>query len=98
MAWIPAMPPTAPCCTSNCRPPGCRINSTTGPRQDYMRDQAISGVINHTGSMHFDIRPASKWGTIEVRVSDASSNLRELSAIVALTHCLVVHFDRMVDA
>ena len=66
--------------------------------QDYMRDQAISGVINHTGSMHFDIRPASKWGTIEVRVSDASSNLRELSAIVALTHCLVVHFDRMIDA
>ena len=65
--------------------------------QDYMRDQAISGVINHTGSMHFDIRPAAKWGTIEVRISDASSNLRELSAIVALTHCLVVHYDRMLD-
>ncbi|MDN5705467.1 glutamate--cysteine ligase [Corynebacterium casei] len=66
--------------------------------QDYMRDQSISGVINHTGSMHFDIRPASKWGTIEVRVSDAASNLRELSAVVALTHCLVVHYDRMIDA
>lgn len=66
--------------------------------QSYMRDQAISGVINHTGSMHFDIRPASKWGTVEVRVSDATSNLRELSAVVALTHCLVVHYDRMIDA
>ncbi|MGX1738105.1 glutamate--cysteine ligase [Corynebacterium flavescens] len=65
--------------------------------QSYIRDQAISGVINHTGSMHFDIRPASKWGTIEVRISDAASNLRELSAIVALTHCLVVHYDRMID-
>ena len=65
--------------------------------QDYMRDQSISGVINHTGSMHFDIRPASKWGTVEVRVSDASSNLRELAAVVALTHCLVVHYDRMID-
>ncbi|WP_408934620.1 glutamate--cysteine ligase [Corynebacterium marquesiae] len=64
----------------------------------YMRDQAISGVINHTGSMHFDIRPASKWGTVEVRVSDATSNLRELSAIVALTHCLVVYYDRLIDA
>ena len=64
----------------------------------YMRDQAISGVINHTGSMHFDVRPASKWGTVEVRISDAASNLRELSAIVALTHCLVVHYDRMIDA
>ena len=66
--------------------------------QSYMRDQAISGVINHTGSMHFDIRPASKWGTVEVRISDATSNLRELSAIVALTHCLVVYYDRLLDA
>lgn len=66
--------------------------------QSYMRDQSISGVINHTGSMHFDIRPASKWGTVEVRISDAASNLTELSAIVALTHCLVVYFDRMIDA
>ena len=72
--------------------------STWSQWQDYMRDQAISGVINHTGSMHFDIRPASKWGTVEVRVSDATSNLRELSAIVALTHCLVVHYDRMLEA
>lgn len=66
--------------------------------QSYMRDQSISGVINHTGSMHFDIRPASKWGTVEVRISDAASNLRELSAIVALTHCLVVHYDRLWEA
>ena len=66
--------------------------------QSYMRDQAISGVINHTGSMHFDIRPASKWGTVEVRVSDATSNLLDLSAIVALTHCLVVYYDRLIDA
>lgn len=58
--------------------------------ESYMRDQDISGVINHTGSMHFDIRPARQVGTIEVRVSDATSNLRELSAIVALTHLLVV--------
>lgn len=64
---------------------------------DYMYDQNRSGVINHTGSMHLDIRPAAKWGTVEVRVSDATSNLRELSAVVALTHCLVVHFDRMID-
>lgn len=64
---------------------------------DYMHDQNRSGVISHTGSMHLDIRPASKWGTVEVRVSDATSNLRELSAVVALTHCLVVHYDRMID-
>ncbi|MBC3185733.1 glutamate--cysteine ligase [Corynebacterium sp. zg-331] len=65
--------------------------------EDYMHDQGVSGVINHTGSMHFDVRPAPKWGTIEVRISDATSNLRELSAVVALTHCLVVHYDRMYE-
>lgn len=63
----------------------------------FMTDQRTSGVINHTGSMHFDIRPAAKWGTIEVRISDATSNLRELAAIVALTHCLVVHYDSLID-
>ncbi|GAA4797065.1 glutamate--cysteine ligase [Corynebacterium canis] len=64
---------------------------------EYMSDQAISGVINHTGAMHFDIRPAGKWGTIEVRVADATSTLRELAAVVALTHCLVVYYDRLYD-
>ena len=65
--------------------------------QQFEHDQATSGVTNHTGSMHFDIRPAGKWGTIELRISDATSNLRELSALVALAHCLVVHYDRMID-
>ena len=63
----------------------------------FMREQQTSGVISHTGSMHFDVRPAAKWGTIEVRISDATSNLRELAGIVALTHCLVVYYDRMID-
>ncbi|AZA10642.1 glutamate--cysteine ligase [Corynebacterium gerontici] len=61
--------------------------------ESFMQDQDISGVISHTGSMHFDIRPAGKWGTIEVRVSDASPSLKETAAVVALTHCLVVHLD-----
>ena len=64
----------------------------------FMRDQQTSGVISHTGSMHFDVRPAAKWGTIEVRISDAPSNLRELAGIVALTHCLVVYYDRKLSA
>lgn len=64
----------------------------------FMRDQQTSGVISHTGSMHFDVRPAAKWGTIEVRISDATSNLRELAAVVALTHSLVVYLDRTLEA
>lgn len=66
--------------------------------ESYMDDQQKSGVINHTGSMHFDIRPAGKWGTIEVRVCDSTANIQELAAVVALTHCLVVYYDRLLDA
>lgn len=66
--------------------------------ESYMADQSRSGVINHTGSMHLDVRPAPRWGTIEIRAADATSNLHELSALVALTHCLVVYFDRLLDA
>lgn len=64
---------------------------------EYMEDQNSSGVISHTGSMHLDIRPAGKWGTIEVRACDAPSTLEELSALVALTHCLVVYFDSVLE-
>ena len=31
-------------------------------------------------SLHFDVRPAAKWGTVEVRISDAATNLEELAA------------------
>src|SRR4029077_5198889 len=37
-------------------------------------------------------------GTVEVRIFDGVSNLRELSALVALTHCLIVDLDHRLDA
>ncbi|MEJ5927699.1 glutamate--cysteine ligase [Corynebacterium sp. H128] len=64
----------------------------------FVADQKKSGVIDHDGSMHLDIRPAEKWGTIEVRFSDSPSNLRELAAIAALTHCLIVYYDELLEA
>lgn len=71
--------------------------STWQEWESFMADQSKSGVINHTGSMHFDIRPAGKWGTVEVRIADAGPDLDGIEACTALTHCLVVHFDRMID-
>lgn len=56
-------------------------------------DQDRSGVINHTGSMHFDVRP-SRYGTVEVRFADATMEVREVAAIAAFIHCLVVHYER----
>jgi glutamate---cysteine ligase / carboxylate-amine ligase len=35
---------------------------------------------------------------VEVRIFDGVSNLRELSALTALTHCLIVDLDRRLDA
>lgn len=64
--------------------------------QEFNRDQDRSGVISHTGSMHFDVRP-SKYGTIEIRFADATMALWEVVAISAYIHCLVVHFERMFD-
>ena len=65
--------------------------------EEFTRDQLCSGVIDKPDAMHLDIRPAGKWGTIEVRFADATINMRDLSAIVALVHCAVVYFDRAYD-
>lgn len=65
--------------------------------EQFNVDQDRSGVINHTGSMHFDVRP-SKYGTIEVRFADATMELWEIAAISAYIHCLVVFFEKQFDA
>ncbi|MCX5041929.1 glutamate--cysteine ligase [Aldersonia sp. NBC_00410] len=64
----------------------------------FVRDQMKTGVIEQLGGMHWDIRPAPKWGTIEIRVCDGVSTRSELAALVALTHCLVVDLDRRLEA
>lgn len=66
--------------------------------EGFVRDQLKTGVIEQLGGMHWDIRPAPKWGTIEVRVCDGASTKRELAALVALTHCLIVHLDERLEA
>ena len=40
-------------------------------------------------SLHYDVRPAPAYGTIELRICDAVPTTREIGAIVALTQCLV---------
>ncbi len=64
----------------------------------FVRDETKTGVFEQLGGMHWDIRPAPKWGTIEVRVCDGITNRAELSAMVALIHCLIVDIDRRVEA
>jgi carboxylate-amine ligase len=39
----------------------------------------------------WDVRPNPERGTLEIRVLDAQSSLEDLTALVALAHCLAVH-------
>ncbi|MCX6395878.1 MAG: glutamate--cysteine ligase [Propionibacteriales bacterium] len=56
----------------------------------YAEDLLTTGVIDEVDEIRWDVRPAPKTGTVEVRICDGVSTLWELRALVALTHCLVV--------
>lgn len=64
----------------------------------FVADQKTTGIIDQLNEIRWDIRPSPHLGTIEVRVCDGMTNLGELSAIVALIHCLVVDLDRRFSA
>jgi len=62
----------------------------------FAQDQLTTGVIDEVSEIRWDIRPSPRLGTLENRVCDGVSNSRELAALVALMHCLVVHLsDRL---
>ncbi len=63
----------------------------------YVADMFGTGVIDVLGEIRWDIRPAPTFGTIEVRVCDALPSLWEVSAIAALTQCLVDELSERLD-
>lgn len=66
--------------------------------EGFVYDQKKTGIIDHLNEIRWDIRPSPHLGTLEVRICDGVSNLRELGALVALTQCLIVDLDRRLDA
>ncbi|MFD1506612.1 glutamate--cysteine ligase [Georgenia yuyongxinii] len=64
----------------------------------YVEDMTRTGVIDDFSELRWDVRPSPGLGTIEVRVCDAATNLQEVLAVSALTHCLVEHYSAMLDA
>ena len=66
--------------------------------EQFVHDQKKTGIIDHMNEIRWDIRPSPHLGTIEVRIFDGVSNIAELGALVALTHCLIVDLDRRLDA
>ena len=64
----------------------------------FAHDQVVTGVIEELTEIRWDVRPAPVHGTLENRVCDGVSNFTELSALVALMHCLVVDLDTRLAA
>ncbi|QKJ19268.1 glutamate--cysteine ligase [Microbacterium hominis] len=63
----------------------------------YLDDMVGTGVMEDATEVRWDIRPAPRWGTIEVRACDGMSTLPELAAMGALVQTLVEHFSRQLD-
>ncbi|MGU3646006.1 glutamate--cysteine ligase [Microbacterium sp. C23T] len=65
--------------------------------EGYLDDMVKTGVMEDASEVRWDIRPAPRWGTIEVRACDGMSTLPELAAVAALVQVLVEHFSRRLD-
>ena len=65
--------------------------------EGYLDDMVRTGVMEDASEVRWDIRPAPRWGTIEVRACDGMSTLPELAAIAALVQVLVELFSRRLD-
>ena len=61
-------------------------------------DHTTTGIIDSMSDVRWDIRPAPHLGTLEHRVCDGVSDVRELGALTALVHCLVVDLDTRLAA
>ena len=65
--------------------------------ESYLDDMVRTGVMADATEVRWDIRPAPRWGTIEVRACDGMSTLPELAAVASLVQVLVEHFSRDLD-
>ncbi|MGP5651958.1 MULTISPECIES: glutamate--cysteine ligase [Glutamicibacter] len=55
----------------------------------YVADMLYTGVIDDVSEIRWDVRPVPRLGTVEMRICDGMSSLEDISAITALTQCLV---------
>ncbi|WP_309135644.1 glutamate--cysteine ligase [Cellulomonas sp.] len=66
--------------------------------EQYVGDMMHTGVIDQVDEVRWDVRPSPRFGTLEMRIADGATNLLEVTAISALTHCFVEHFSSLLDA
>jgi carboxylate-amine ligase len=68
-----------------------------GEFQEFMNTLVRAGAIESVREIWWDIRPHPGFGTVEVRVCDAPSTLREVCALAALVQCLAVYLGEQYD-
>ena len=73
------------------------------PMRNWTEFQRMIRILQQIGTIHSiqelwgDVRPHSRYGTLELRVCDAMPRLEELLAVVALAQALVVHVSDLYD-
>ena len=69
-----------------------------GEFETFMDTLLTSGCIQSVKDVWWDVRPHPDFGTVELRMCDASPTLREVTAIAALAQALVAHTIDEIDA
>lgn len=64
----------------------------------FMAGLITAGAIETVREVWWDVRPHPDFGTVELRMCDAVSNLGEVATLAALAQCLVHHLDERLDA
>ncbi|MGP5014686.1 glutamate--cysteine ligase [Glutamicibacter ardleyensis] len=64
----------------------------------YVADMLHTGVIDDISEIRWDVRPVNRLGTVEMRICDGMSSLEDISAITALTQCLVHDMSMSLEA
>jgi len=65
--------------------------------ETYAGDMLHVGAVEAFSELHWDVRPSPAFGTLEVRVCDAPTNLTEALRLAALVHCVVEHLSTQLD-
>lgn len=65
--------------------------------EQYTTDMRKAGVIATFDEVRWDVRPSPSLGTVEIRIFDACSNIREVEACASLAHALVEYTSSAID-
>lgn len=65
--------------------------------EQVLEDLANTGVIAEPTEARWDIRPAPRWGTLEIRFCDGASTIATIGALAALAQCLTEYYQQAAD-